>query len=90
MSHGNHSTASGRVDDKVIFYIMSRGLSYKEAVKLLVKSNFSKIIDRIDDEELRNEIINKIDEPNFGRISKTVFKKIKTNIVFRKEITKSN
>ena len=62
MSHGNHSTASGRVDDKVVFYIMSRGLSYKEAGKLLVKSNFSKIIDRIDDEELRNEIINKIDE----------------------------
>lgn len=59
---GNHSTASGRVDDKVLFYIMSRGLSYKEAVKLLVKSNFTKIIDRIKSEELKKEIINKIDE----------------------------
>lgn len=41
---GNHSTASGKVDSKVLFYIMSRGLSYKEAVKLLVKSRFIKII----------------------------------------------
>ncbi len=32
---GNHSTASGKVDNKELFYIMSRGLSYKEAVNLL-------------------------------------------------------
>ena len=62
MSHGNHSTASGRVDDKVVFYIMSRGLSYKEAVKLLVKSRFIKIIEQISDQNLKNEIISKIDE----------------------------
>ena len=59
---GNHSTASGKVDNQVLFYIMSRGLSYKEAVKLLVKSNFVTIIDRIADENLRNEIIEMIDK----------------------------
>ena len=47
---GNHSTASGKVDAKQLFYLMTRGLSYKEAVKLIVKANFQKIIDRINDE----------------------------------------
>lgn len=59
---GNHSTASGKVDSKVFFYIMSRGLSYKEAVKLLVKSRFIKIIEQISEQNLKNEIISKIDE----------------------------
>ena len=59
---GNHSTASGKVDSKVLFYIMSRGLSYKEAVKLLVKSRFIKIIEQISEQNLKNEIISKIDE----------------------------
>ena len=59
---GNHSTASGKVDNQVLFYIMSRGLSYKEAVKLLVKSNFVTIIDIITDNDLKNEIIEIIDK----------------------------
>ena len=59
---GNHSTASGKVDEKQLFYIMTRGISYKEAVKLIVKSKFNKIIERILDEELKNEIVSEIDE----------------------------
>ena len=55
---GNHSTASGKVDMKQLFYLMTRGLSYKEAVKLIVKANFQKIIDRINDEELNSLDIN--------------------------------
>ena len=41
---GNHSTASGKVDNKDLFYIMSRGLSYKEAIRLIVKAKFNQII----------------------------------------------
>lgn len=59
---GNHSTASGKVDEKQLFYIMTRGISYKEAVKLIVKSKFNKIIERISDEELKNEILSEIDK----------------------------
>ena len=44
------------------FYIMTRGFSYKEAVKLIVKSKFNKIIDRIPDKNLKDEIINEIDK----------------------------
>ena len=59
---GNHSTASGKVDEKQLFYIMTRGISYKEAVKLIVKSKFNKIIERILDEELKDEILGEIDK----------------------------
>lgn len=59
---GNHSTASGKVDEKQLFYIMTRGISYKEAVKLIVKSKFNKIIERIFNEELKNEILSEIDK----------------------------
>lgn len=59
---GNHSTASGKVDESSVFYIMSRGLSYKEAVRLLVKANFNKIIEGINNEDVREEILQEIDE----------------------------
>ena len=59
---GNHSTASGKVDKEHLFYIMTRGLSYKEAVKLIVRANFNKTIERILDEEVKQNIIKEIDE----------------------------
>ena len=59
---GNHSTASGKVDESSVFYIMSRGLSYKEAVRLLVKANFNKIIEGIQDEKVKTEILQEIDK----------------------------
>lgn len=59
---GNHSTASGKVDKEQLFYIMKRGLSYKEAVKLIVRANFNKTIERILDEEVKQNIIKEIDE----------------------------
>lgn len=58
---GNHATASGKLDDKEIFYIMSRGIEKKDATKLIVKARFNKILERIADEEIRNEIVQEID-----------------------------
>lgn len=58
---GNHSTASGRVDNKALFYIMSRGLSEKEAIKLIVRARFNKIIEKIKDEDTKLQVIKEID-----------------------------
>ena len=58
---GNHSTAAGKVDEKQLFYIMSRGFSIKEAMKLIVKSRFNKILENVKNESLKDEIINNID-----------------------------
>jgi len=59
---GNHASAAGKVDAKQLFYIMSRGFSYKEAMKLIVKAKFNKIIESIKDENLRTEILYTIDK----------------------------
>ncbi len=59
---GNHSTASGKVDKSELFYLMSRGLSYTEAIKLIVKARFNKIIDEIKDENAKNEVLDEIDK----------------------------
>lgn len=58
---GNHSTSSGKVDKQKLFYILSRGIEYKEAIKLMIKSRFNKILERIEKEEFKNEILLEID-----------------------------
>ena len=40
---------------------MSRGISYKEAIKLIVKAKFNQIIETIKDDELKEKIIKEID-----------------------------
>ena len=59
---GNHSTSSGKIGNKELFYIMSRGFSQKEAEKLLVRAKFNKIIEKIKDENLKNQILDEIDK----------------------------
>ena len=59
---GNHSTASGKVDKSELFYLMSRGISQKEAMKLIVRAKFTPIIEKSEDEDVKKEILDKIDE----------------------------
>ena len=58
---GNHSTSSGKIGEKELFYIMSRGFSLKEAQKLMVRAKFNKILENVKDEELKQEIFDEID-----------------------------
>jgi len=58
---GKHSSSVGKVNEKELFYIMSRGLNYDEARKLIVKAKCTNIINQLFDEDLKNEILNKID-----------------------------
>ena len=59
---GNHSTASGKIGEKELFYIMSRGFTLKEAQKLMVRAKFNKILENVKDEELKEQILQEIDE----------------------------
>ena len=59
---GNHSTSSGKIGEKELFYIMSRGFEYKDAMKLMVRAKFNKILENIKDENLKEEIIEEIDK----------------------------
>jgi Fe-S cluster assembly protein SufD len=42
-----HGSTIGRVDDELIFYAMSRGLTRKEAVRMVVTGFFQQVFDRI-------------------------------------------
>ncbi len=59
---GNHSSSSGKTSEKELFYIMSRGFNTKEAMKLMVRAKFNKILENIKNEDLKNQIINEIDK----------------------------
>lgn len=58
---GNHSSSAGKIGEKELFYIMSRGFELKEAMKLMVRARFNKILQSIKDEELKEQILNEID-----------------------------
>ncbi|MBR3697834.1 MAG: SufD family Fe-S cluster assembly protein [Clostridia bacterium] len=59
---GNHSTSSGKVGDKELFYIRSRGFDLMEAKKLLVRAKFNSIIENIKNDVLKEMIENEINK----------------------------
>ena len=58
---GNHSSSAGKIGEKELFYIMSRGFELKEAMKLMVRARFNKILANIKNEGLKEEILSEID-----------------------------
>ena len=59
---GNHSSSAGKIGEKELFYIMSRGFELKEAMKLMVRARFNQILEKIENEELREEILQEINK----------------------------
>ena len=58
---GNHSSSAGKIGEKELFYIMSRGFEMKEAMKLMVRARFNKILENIENQQLKEEVISEID-----------------------------
>lgn len=58
---GNHSSSAGKIGDKELFYIMSRGFDKKEAMKLIVRAKCNNILEKLEDETLRKDILDEID-----------------------------
>lgn len=54
---GEHAASSGRPSDKLMFYLMNRGLSEKEAEKLLAEAAFSSVLEAVPDEDTKEEIL---------------------------------
>lgn len=59
---GNHSSSAGKIGEKELFYIMSRGFDLKEAMKLMVRARFNKVLGNIENEDLKELILNEIDK----------------------------
>lgn len=54
---GNHSTAAGKIDSKKLFYLMTRGLSKADSERLIVRAQFNSVLDKIENEEIKNDIL---------------------------------
>ena len=52
----SHGSASGSLNENSIFYIMSRGLNYKQAKELLINGFLLDVINKITDEDVKNLI----------------------------------
>ena len=60
--NGSHSVSSGEIDEKQLFYLMSRGLSRKEALKVLILASFNSLLLEQDDENIRNDVLEAINK----------------------------
>ena len=56
----SHGSASGSLNDDAIFYLMSRGLNYTEAKKLLINGFLLEVVEKITDSQIKNLIKNMI------------------------------
>lgn len=54
--NGEHAASAGQMDGDKLFYLMSRGLSEREAKKLIVEAAFNPIIDKIPFNDLREKL----------------------------------
>jgi len=52
----SHGATAGRVDDEQVFYAQSRGLSRKEAIRMIVAGFFQQVFDRITVESVREAL----------------------------------
>lgn len=58
---GEHAASAGQIDENRLFYLMSRGLSEREAKKLIVEASFRPIIDKIPLKDLRKLISSEVE-----------------------------
>ena len=56
----SHGSASGSLNENSIFYLMSRGLNYKQSKELLINGFMLDVVEKITDTEIRNLVKNMI------------------------------
>lgn len=54
---GQHAATAGRLDEGMLYYLTSRGITPAQARRLMVEARFAPTLDRIPVEELREEIL---------------------------------
>ncbi len=67
---GEHAASIGRIDADQLFYMMSRGLPYKEAYLTLIKASIYEIFEDIPDDCIKENITTAFDEHLLSHIKK--------------------
>ena len=53
----NHGCAIGKIDEEGLYYLMSRGITKKDAEMLIIKGFLSPILNSLTNEELKEELV---------------------------------
>lgn len=61
-----HASATGQIEEEMLFYLMSRGLPRAEAVKLAVDGFFVPVLDRIPFENVRDRLVDYVERKLLG------------------------
>ena len=56
-----HGSTSGQVDEEQVFYLMARGLSRSEAVRMIVLGFFSAVVERIPLDDVQERVLSVIE-----------------------------
>lgn len=57
---GQHAASAGKINEDKLFYLMSRGLNYNEARKLIIETEFNPIINKIPLKDLKFRVLDEI------------------------------
>jgi len=58
----SHGSTTGQLDNEALFYLQSRGISKKSAIKVLSNAFVSELLDKIENKEVSNFVGEKIDK----------------------------
>jgi Fe-S cluster assembly protein SufD len=62
VAKAGHASTSGQVDEDILFYMRSRGISRADAVHMIVMGFFEPVFDRIPSADLREEVATWVEE----------------------------
>jgi Fe-S cluster assembly protein SufD len=57
-----HGATVGQLDEESIYYLMSRGLTKKEAEKLMINGLIRPVVDEITDKDIKERFINVVNK----------------------------
>ncbi|HLT00183.1 MAG TPA: SufD family Fe-S cluster assembly protein, partial [Acholeplasma sp.] len=57
-----HAATVGKLEEEVLYYLRSRGLSLADAQKLIINGYLHPVIEEIDDEQIKNQVIEIVNE----------------------------
>jgi len=56
--NAQHAASVGKIDEDKLYYMMSRGLDEKTALKLVVEGMFKPVVDAIPSESVKRDVEN--------------------------------
>ena len=59
---GNHGASIGKLDESLLFYLQSRGLSLDEIYQMMSRAKIEAVSSKIEDQKTREDILAALDQ----------------------------